>query len=88
MAALGHKYAFPAALNWVGLPAMNRPSTPVGGASAMRRQPDARGRQCGGFRPFKRSGLNSRFVPIGDIQTRFIIARRFAKRVPLNSSHV
>ena len=25
-------------------------------------------RQYGGFRPFKRSGLNSRFVPIGDIE--------------------
>ncbi len=24
-------------------------------------------RQCGGFRPFKRSGLNSRFVPFPDI---------------------
>ena len=25
-------------------------------------------RQCGGFRPFKRSGLNSRFVPSPDIE--------------------
>ena len=24
-------------------------------------------RKCGGFRPFKRSGPNSRFVPTGDI---------------------
>jgi hypothetical protein len=25
-------------------------------------------RQCGGLRPFKRSGLNSRFVPKADIR--------------------
>jgi len=32
-------------------------------------------RQCGGFRPFKRSGLNSRFVPEGDIAGQWVLAR-------------
>ncbi len=59
----------PRVLRQSDTPERARPSEGLTGALCGVGRPtfEAERRQCGGFRPFKRSGLNTRFVPQADI---------------------